>query len=228
MPLVTLQNGVVVMQGQTVGTGQGCCCSACCLPDGTCVSGLTQAACEACGYSCYESYTPDDPEGPCEEGYTLAGGICERTRTVTICAQCGGDCTPLGPCGTHYDVPCGESPCAPGCETFTFAGPTGCVSADCAQDWIAALEAAGYVWVTVNWGSEPANACGQVFNTVITATCCGCRAGDEGCDDCTTDTVQVRCEGPCYTPGTEPEDPADCPDGTVEVNIPRCCGNPFP
>lgn len=234
MTQITTQNGAVVLQGQAVGTGQGCCCgsgeqTACCLPDGTCEGGLTQAACEECGYSCYESYTPDTPGGPCDEGYTLnEAGDCERTRTVTICAQCGGTCTQIGPCGTFYPVACQDSPCAPGCTTYTFAGPTGCVTQACADDWRAALEAAGYVWVSVEWGPDPANDCGQVFNTVIRATCCGCRNGDTGCDDCTTDTVQLRCEGPCYSPGTEPADPADCPDGTIEVNIPRCCPNPFP
>lgn len=229
MTLITFQGGKPLMRDGKVSTESGCCCgnTACCKPDGTCEGGLTKAQCEACGYSCYEVYTPDNPEDPCEEGYTKNGaGDCERTRTVTICAQCGGTCTPLGPCGTFYPVACEDSPCAPGCQTYTFAGPTGCVSQECADDWVAALQAAGYVWVTVTWGDAP-NACGQRFNTVITATCCGCRDGDAGCDDCATDTVQVRCEGPCYTPGTEPADPADCPDGTVEVTIPRCC-NPFP
>lgn len=140
------------------------------------------------------------------------------------CVCVNGQCKP--PCQGNADCAAGQC-CGPGsiCKpdpcgnctdpvVYIFSGQ-GCATGNCAQDWTALLQNAGYIPV-INYIQGLATQCGQPLVSSIEGICCG--FVDVDGTTCQPAQGSLRCQGPCT-------DGPDCPDETIALptQIPTCC-----
>lgn len=153
--------------------------------------------------------------GCCCDGGSGGGGVCCLNCNCTNTYETQAACEEAG--GTwQAGKTCAQNPC-PGLVGQNFA-LGGCMGENCEADWRAALEAAGWTDIQIEFAGGQDD-CGNKWLHFIGASCCGTIGGE-----CGSLPVGLRCQGPC---GASPPNCND-QDFVIEAEIPICCQNPLP
>jgi hypothetical protein len=119
---ITVEDGKIVVEGGSIGTGEACCCKKCegpCDEENPCPEG-----CICCNGVCVEEIPegeccgPCDEENPCPEGCICCNGVCVEEIPEGECC---------GPCDENED-------CEPGCRCLDGECVEECRCKGCAEN----------------------------------------------------------------------------------------------